>query len=675
MDKTNIEQLSVNTIRTLSIDAIQHANSGHPGLPLGAAPMAYGLWYHHLKHSPKHPTWADRDRFVLSAGHGSMLLYSLLHLFGYDLTLDEIKRFRQWGSKTPGHPEHGWTVGVEATTGPLGQGAANAVGMAMAERSLAAMFNRDNYSIVDHYTYALVSDGDLMEGISAEAASLAGHLKLGKLIYLFDSNDVSLDGDTSLTWTEDVAARYRSYDWHVETVSDGDTDIKGIVDAIAQAKLEDTKPSLIIVRTTIGYGSPNKQGTSQSHGSPLGHEEIALTKQALGWNYTEPFYVPPEVTKHLSDPLAMRDYEQWNKLFEGYVQEYPDLAKQWEECFEKKLPQGWDDDLPTWDMGETIATRSASGLVQNAIAKTVPALIGGDADLSCSTKTAIVDATSFDGQEGIAGRNIHFGVREHAMGAIANGMEYHGGLRPFVSTFFCFSDYMRPSVRIAALNGQPIIYIWTHDSIGVGEDGPTHQPIEHLMSLRIMPHISVVRPADANEACFAWRYAMNNTSGPTALVLTRQNLPVLSDDKDYAKGLYQGAYILWESTPNKTPDVILMASGSEVSLIMAAAKQLSQENIVTRVVSMPCWEVFEAQDEAYRHHVFPVKVRGRVAVESGVSLGWERWTGTDGKIIGIDQFGASAPGDTLFTHYGFTQERIVETAKAVYGQCSATCCD
>lgn len=663
MSNTDLSDLSINTIRTLSIDAIQKANSGHPGLPLGVAPMAYVLWQEHLQHNPSDPSWPDRDRFVLSPGHGSMLLYSLLHLSGYDLSVDDIASFRQWGSRCPGHPESFHTAGVEATTGPLGQGAANAVGMAMAERALAHMFNREGHQIVDHHTYAIISDGDVMEGVACEAASLAGHLGLGKLVCLYDANDVTLDGPADLSMSEDVCARYAAYGWQVIRIEDGDTDLKGISAAIASAKSETNKPTLISIRTTIGFGSPNKAGKCSSHGSPLGDDELALTKKALGWTEEAPFAVPPTVLAHMGEPGAAGKKRQgdWEARFAAYEKAHPELAANWKLAMAGELPEDWNAEIPTWKAGDKVATRAAAGKVQNAIARKLPWLLGGDADLGCSTKTLLDDGGDFNGRTG-AGRNIHFGVREHAMGAICNGMDYHGGIRPYAATFFVFSDYMRPSVRVAALNGQSVIYCWTHDSIGLGEDGPTHQPVEHLMSLRVMPNLSVVRPADANETAAAWRYAVTRKDGPTALVLSRQGLPVHSEPGD---NLSRGAYVL--SDCEGTPAVMLLATGSEVALAMEAQAILSKEGVATRVVSMPCWEAFAQQDAAYRESVLPRAVRARVSIEAGATLGWERWIGDEGEAIGVDRFGASAPANVLLEEYGLTAAHVVAAAKRVRG--------
>jgi transketolase len=663
----SLEQLSINTIRTLAIDAVQKANSGHPGLPLGAAPMAYALWQRHLRHNPRDPHWPDRDRFILSAGHGSMLLYCLLYLTGYDLTLDDLQAFRQWGSRTPGHPELHLTPGVEATTGPLGQGAGNAVGFAIAERALANRFNRPSHTIVDHRTYALVSDGDLMEGVSAEASSLAGHLRLGKLIYLYDSNGISLDGPTSLAFSrEDVGARYAAYGWQVLHVEDGDTDVAAIDAALTEAERDTTRPSIIIVRTTIGYGSPHKQGTADAHGSPLGADEVKLTKQALGFDPERSFYVPEEALAHFREAVTRgRDAEEaWQRRFDAYAAVHPDLAADFRRVLAGELPEGWDRDLPRFGPDDAQATRQASGKALNALAKRIPELIGGDADLSVSTSTAIKDGGSFDGQTG-AGRNIHYGVREHAMGAIANGIAYHHGLRTFVATFFAFSDYMRPPVRLAALNDLPVIFVWTHDSIALGEDGPTHQPVEHVMSLRAMPHLAVVRPADANETVDAWRWAMTQRTRPVALVLSRQKLPVLDRSRlGSDANLARGAYVLADAERG-APEAILIATGSEVSVAIAAREQLARDGIQARVVSMPCWEAFAEQDAAYRDTVLPPAVAARVSVEAGVTLGWERWIGDHGVAIGVDRFGASAPGEVVLAEFGLTPARVAQAARTL----------
>ncbi len=659
---TTVDELCVDTIRTLAIDTVQKANSGHPGLPLGAAPMAYVLWQRHLKHNPRDPHWPDRDRFVLSAGHGCALVYTLLHLTGYDLQMEDLKAFRQWGSRTPGHPEYRVTPGVEATTGPLGQGTANAVGMAMAERFLANRYNRPGHTIVDHRTFALVSDGDLMEGISSEAASLAGHLGLGKLVYLYDDNHVTLDGPTSWTFTEDVLQRYAAYGWRVLRVEKGDTDLAEIDAAIGSAVSQPGKPAIIAVRTTIGYGSPHKAGTSKAHGSPLGVEEVALTKKALGWEWTEPFTVPPESLRHFRTAVerGVQAEADWERRFADYAKTFPDLAQLWRQERKGDLPEGWDTELPRWEPGESLATRVASFKTINAIAPKVPWLLGGDADLSESTKTTIEGAPDFDGATG-AGNNVHYGIREHAMAAIANGMAYHGGVRPLVATFFCFSDYMRPAVRLSALNELPVLFVWTHDSVGMGEDGPTHQPVEHLMALRAMPHIAILRHGDANETVEAWKAAMEHREEPVGLVLSRQNLPVL--DRSGARGgVSRGAYVLAEAAGG-LPRLILIASGSELQLAVAARRDLEAEGIPTRVVSMPCWEFFDAQPREYRESVLPSAVKARLSIEAGATLGWKRYVGDHGGSIGLDRFGASAPGETVLRELGFTVEHVVRYAK------------
>ncbi len=663
----SVDELCVDTIRTLAIDAVQKAESGHPGLPLGAAPMAYVLWQNYLKHDPKDPKWPDRDRFVLSAGHGCMLLYCLLHLTGYDLSLEDLKNFRQWGSRTPGHPEYLDTPGVEATTGPLGQGTANAVGMAIAERMLASHFNRPEHEIVNHRTFALVSDGDLMEGISGEASSLAGHLGLGKLVYLYDSNQVTLDGPTSVTFTEDVGRRYEAFGWQVLHVANGNTDLDSIDNAIGAAIAEVSRPSLIIIKTTLGYGSPNKGGTSEAHGSPLGVEEVARTKKALGWVSEEPFFVPPESLDHFREAVTRGAAARadWQERFEKYGAKYPDLAAEWKRWMTGELPEGWDANLPVFAAGEKEATRTAAGKAMNAIAETVPWLIGGDADLGTSTNTTLTKFASFEAGTG-TGRNLHFGVREHAMGAIANGISYHGGLRPFVATFFCFSDYMRPAVRLAALNELPDIFVWTHDSIGLGEDGPTHQPVEHLASLRAMPKMTILRPGDANEAVEAWRVIMGRTRGPVGLVLCRQKLPVIDRTKFApASGLARGAYVLAEGSA-KPPRLILIATGSEVALALASREKLEAEGVSTRVVSMPSWEIFLEQDAAYREEVLPRSIGARLGIEAGTSFGWHRWVGDRGDTVTIDRYGASAPGEVVLRELGFSVENVVKKAKALF---------
>lgn len=664
--KKSLDELCVDTIRTLSIDAVQKAESGHPGLPLGAAPMAYVLWQRHLHHNPRDPKWPDRDRFVLSAGHGCMLLYCLLYLTGYDLTMEDLKSFRQWESKTPGHPEYLLTPGVEATTGPLGQGTANAIGMAITERALAARFNRPGHEIVNHRTYALVSDGDLMEGISAEASSLAGHLGLSKLTFLYDSNQVTLDGPASMAFTEDVAKRYEGYGWRVFHVENGNTDLDAIDTAIQAAKAEARRPSLIVIRTTLGYGSPNKAGTSAAHGSPLGKEEVIRTKKALGWEWEEPFSVPPEALDEFRRAVDRggRQEEDWKRRFAAYEKEYPDMAAEWRRAWTLELPRGWDADLPVFKAGEKEATRTAAGKAENAIAAKVPYLLGGDGDLSESTKTRLEHDRDFDAATGV-GRNFHFGVREHAMAGIGNGMAYHGGVRPFVATFFCFSDYMRPSVRLAALNELPVIFIWTHDSIGLGEDGPTHQPVEHLASLRAMPGFTLIRPGDANEAAEAWRVAMTYRDGPVGLVLSRQKLPVF-DRQRYAPadGLARGAYVLAEASAG-APRLILIATGSELGLAVEARDRLEGDGVPTRVVSMPCWQFFDRQPKEYREAVLPPSVPARLSIEAGVSLGWKNYVGDGGDSVSLERYGASAPGETVLAELGFSVDNVVARAKAL----------
>src|SRR5215470_3632684 len=591
MSKPDLPTLAINTLRTLSIDAVQKANSGHPGLPLGAAPMAYVLWQHHLKHDPRAPKWFDRDRFVLSAGHGSALLYSLLHLTGYDLALDELMQFRQWGSRTPGHPEWHDTPGVEATTGPLGQGTANAVGMAIAERYLAHLFNRPGHEIIDHHTFALVSDGDIMEGVVSEASSIAGHLGLGKLLFLYDANHVTLDGPLSDSMSEDVGARYAAYGWHVQRVDHGDTDLAALDAAIIAAKAETSRPSIILVRTTLGFGSPRKAGTSAAHGSPLGEAEVRATKQALGWDPDAQFLVPDEVRAHMAEGAkrGADAHQTWDAKLAAYRAAHPDAAALLDTAIRGELPTGWDQDLPAASPGDKpVATRSASGKVMVALAAKIPWLFGGDADLAGSTKTLVPGGNYVRTGEG---KNLRFGIREHAMGAIGNGLVYHGGIRPFVATFFTFSDYMRPPVRLAALSKLPAIFVWTHDSVGLGEDGPTHQPIEHLMSLRAMVDLCVFRPCDANETAAGWRYALGKTHGPTALILSRQDLPVLTQPG--APGAERGAYVLADGN-----DAIIIATGSEVAVALAARDELAKTNVSARVVSMPCWELFEAQPDS-----------------------------------------------------------------------------
>ena len=664
---SELDQKSINTIRMLAVDAIQKANSGHPGLPMGAAPMAYVLWTRFLKHNPRDPRWPDRDRFVLSAGHGSMLLYALLYLTGYDVSLDDLKQFRQWGSITPGHPEAGLTPGVETTTGPLGQGFATGVGMAMAERHLAARFNTDAHTVVDHYTYAIVSDGDLMEGVAAEAASLAGHLKLGRLIYLYDDNDISLDGPTSLTFTEDVGARFESYGWQVLRVADGN-DLDAIARAIEEAQADTERPSLIMVKTVIGYGSPHKAGTAKAHGSPLGEEEVRLTKENLGWPTEPPFYVPDDVLAHFRQAVerGARQQADWQARFDAWAAANPQDAAIWRQMFSGEPAPDWDAILPRFQVGESLATRAASGVVINAIAEHVPALIGGAADLDSSTKTTIKASGDFQAGQ-YANRNVRFGVREHAMGAIVNGMSAHGGLIPYSATFLVFSDYMRGAMRVAALSHFAPIFVFTHDSVALGEDGPTHQPVEHVMSLRLIPNMDVIRPADPNETAAAWRCAVEERGRPTVLVLTRQKVPTLPPDAGMAEGVARGAYVLADA-PNGQPDVLLLATGSEVHLALEARDRLAEQGVAARVVSMPCWERFERQPQAYRDAVLPPDVRARVAVEAGVTLGWQKWVGERGAIVGVDRFGASAPYKVIMEKFGLTAEHVAEEALAVLGR-------
>jgi transketolase len=664
---TSLDTLGINTIRFLAVDAVQKANSGHPGLPMGAAPMAYTLWTRYLRHNPRNPHWPNRDRFILSAGHGSMLLYALLHLTGYDLTLDDIKQFRQWGSRTPGHPESHMTPGVETTTGPLGQGLANGVGMALAEAYLAAVFNRPDFPIVDHYTYVLASDGDMMEGIGSEVASLAGHLKLGKLIVLYDDNKVMLSAPTSDAFSEDVCARFAAYGWQTQTVEDGN-DTVAIAAAIEAATADKTRPSLIAVRTIIGYGSPNKQGTSKAHGEPLGVEEVRLTKQALGWPVDAEFYIPGEALEHFRAAVdhGTRWEAEWQRLYASWAERYPDLAAEWKSAFSGTLPDGWDADLPVFPAGsKPVATREANGDVLNAIARHVPTMIGGDADLSTSTRTLISNSRTFSA-EARDGRNIQYGVREHAMGAMTNGMALHGGIiKPYTATFMTFSDYMRPAIRLAAIMGIAPIFIFTHDSIGVGEDGPTHQPVEHIAALRAIPNLTVLRPADANETVAAWRTAMT-LRGPSVLVFTRQKLPVLAPD-GVLEGVARGAYIKAEAEGG-VPEVILIASGSEVSLIMAAREELAGLGIRARAVSMPSWELFAAQDGAYRDHVLPPAIKARVAVEAGVAQGWHQWVGESGRILALDRFGASAPQEIIYRELGLTAGAVIAAARSLLGR-------
>ncbi len=662
-----LDQLAINTIRTLSIDGVQKASSGHPGAPMGMAPMAYALWTRFLRHAPTHPDWPNRDRFVLSAGHASMLLYSLLHLTGYDLPLDELQRFRQWGSRTPGHPEFGITPGVEATTGPLGQGVANAVGMAIAERRLAGEFNRPGHEVVDHWTYAICSDGDLQEGIASEAASLAGHLRLGKLVVLYDDNQIQLDGPTAMAFSEDVLERFRAYGWQALRVKDG-TDVGAIEAAIRLARSDD-RPSIIAVRTVIGYGSPNKAGSQKAHGAPLGPDEVRLTKEAYGWDPDRAFFVPDAVAALFSRAILFGEdlAGRWAADFERYRAAFPAEANAFERRLDADLAARWDADLPRWEAGADVATRNASADTINALAGSVPELFGGSADLSESNLTDVKGGADFTAD--VAGRNIRFGVREHAMGGIANGIACHGGLRPYAATFLTFSDYMRGSVRIAALSGLPVVYAWTHDSVGLGEDGPTHQPVEHYAALRAIPNLWFVRPADANETAAAWALALERTAGPTALALTRQKVPVLGATTELARqGVRRGGYVVRPASTEAAgalPDLVYVATGSEVHLAIAAAEALDAEGIATRVVSLPCWEAFEAQDAAYRETVLPAAARKRVAVEMGVPLGWERWAGDEGAIVALDHFGTSAPATTILEEFGFTIDAVAEVGRRV----------
>jgi transketolase len=680
-DSPTLHELCINTIRFLSIDAVQAANSGHPGLPMGAAPMAYVLWTRFLRHNPADPGWFNRDRFILSAGHGSMLLYSLLHLTGYDLPLQELTRFRQWESRTPGHPERGVTPGVETTTGPLGQGFANAVGMAMAEAHLAARYNRPGFPLVDHVTYCLAGDGDLMEGVTAEAVSLAGHLRLGRLICLYDDNRISLAASTNLSFSEDRPARFAACGWHVQTVADGN-DLSAIESALAAAREETERPSLIAVRTRIGFGSPHKENSFEAHGSPLGADEVRLTKENLGWPLEPQFFIPPEALARFREALGKGAAEEssWTALLDAYSTAHPGPAAEFRQLLTGELPAGWDGGLPVFPADpKGFATRVAGGRVLNAIAARLPRLMGGSADLNPSTHTALVGAGDFEspsytpadrqgavgGEWGYGGRNIHFGVREHAMAAVMNGMAAHGGLIPFGATFLTFSDYLRPALRLAALMKLHLVHVFTHDSIALGEDGPTHQPVEHLAALRIIPDLTVIRPADANETVVAWQVALEHEGGPVALVLSRQNLPVL-DRTRYASadGLRRGGYILAEAEGG-LPEVILIATGSEVSLALGAREQLNEKGIRIRVVSLPSWELFDAQERGYRDTVLPPTVTKRLAIEAGSPFGWERYTGCEGDILGVTRFGASAPAEILLREYGFTMENVCRRIRSL----------
>ena len=687
MEKTDsFEETCINTIRFLAADAVQKANSGHPGLPMGAAAMAYVLWMKHLKHNPAKPQWPDRDRFILSAGHGSMLLYALLHLTGYDLSITELKSFRQWGSRTPGHPESHVTPGVEVTTGPLGQGISNAVGMAMAEAHLAACYNRPDNCIVDHHTYVLASDGDLMEGVASEACSLAGHLGLAKLIVLYDNNRISLAGSTQLCFTEDVAARFGAYGWHIVHITEGNN--PSVIDlAIISAQQETEKPSLIVVDTIIGFGSPSKQGTFSAHGSPLGKDELKNAKKELGWPENEEFYIPDVVLKHFRSSIDTgRSWEdKWNRTFERYRETYPEEAGEFQRIFSGELPENWDEDL--WQSlpeESSQATRKSSEIVLQTLGARIPELVGGSADLNPSTfswlkglgdfQSPSVSEQEIQGAVGgccdYSGRNIHFGVREHAMGAIVTGMALHGGIIPYTATFLSFADYMRPAIRLACLSQIRVIYIFTHDSIGLGEDGPTHQPVEQIMSLRVIPNLTVIRPADAVETAYAWRIALTHTTGPTALILTRQGVPVL-DRQKYAPAelVERGGYILWESGKGM-PDIIIIATGSEVHIALDAAEMLAAGGTAVRVVAMPSWEIFDRQNDDYRQTILPKEVTARIAVEAGITLGWEHYIGLEGEAVGMKGFGASAPAEVLFDKFGITKDHVVQTALDVLHKCT-----
>jgi transketolase len=666
-----LDRLAVDTIRTLSIDGVQQANSGHPGAPMGMAPMTYALWTRHLRHAPTNPAWPNRDRFVLSAGHASMLLYSMLHLTGYAVSLEDVESFRQWGSITPGHPEYGLTPGVEATTGPLGQGLTNAVGMAIAERRLAAEFNRDGHELIDHRTYVICSDGDLQEGVASEASSLAGHLKLGKLIALYDDNRIQLDGPTAWAFTEDVLGRYAAYGWHAQQVEDG-TDLAAIDAAIRAAEADD-RPSIIAVRTVIGYGSPNKAGTQKAHGAPLGPDEVRLTKEAYGWDPDKTFYIPDEARDLFRRAVdeGKERVGDWESQLAAYAEAFPAEAAELKRRVAGRLPDGWDVGLPTWDDGTEVATRNASQDAIQVLAAALPELFGGSADLSESNLTDVKADGHDHFQPDHAGRNLRFGVREHAMGGIVNGIAYHGGFLPYAATFLTFSDYMRGAVRLAALSGVHVTYVWTHDSVGLGEDGPTHQPVEHYAALRAIPNLWFVRPGDGNEAAAAWALAVERpaiagaSGGPVALAFTRQKLPTLAGTRERAReGVRRGGYILREAGGGE-PQLILIGTGSELQLCFTAADALEADGIPTRVVSLPCWERFDAQDQAYRDRVLPPGVRKRVSVEAGVSFGWERWVGDEGAIIGIDHFGASAPAGTIFKEFGFTTDRVADVGRRV----------
>jgi transketolase len=675
----SLDQRCINTIRFLAVDGVQKANSGHPGMPMGAAAMAYVLWTKHLKHHPQDPQWVDRDRFILSAGHGSMLVYALLHLTGYDLTLSELQSFRQWGSRTAGHPEAHLLSGIEVTTGPLGQGISNAVGMALAEAHLAARYNRPDHRIVDHFTFVIASDGDLMEGVSSEACSLAGHLGLGKLIVLFDDNHISLAGSTALTFTEDVGKRFEAYGWHVQKVDEGN-DLAAIDAALNLAKKEASKPSIICVRTVIGYGSPNKQGTFGTHGSPLGQDELLAAKENLKWPSEPSFFIPEDVLEHFrkAQSNGKAKEAEWENRFSRYREVYQELAEEFSRRMSGKLPSGWDAELPTFEENtKAIATRKASETVLQALAPNLPELVGGSADLNPSTYTWLKGFGDFQlpersnqgvqglvgGEWGYGGRNVHFGVREHAMGALTTGMAMHGGFIPYTATFLVFSDYMRPPIRLTALSRARVIYIFTHDSIGLGEDGPTHQPVEQLMNLRMIPNLTVIRPADAKETVEAWRAALKNVDGPTAIIFTRQSVPALDRNEcEQAVGLQQGGYTLWQSGQD-VPDVILIGTGSETQLALEAGKKLATEGINVKVVSLPSWELFDKQPAEYRETVLPSSVKVRVAVEAGITLGWEHYVGLGSTVVGMESFGASAPASVLYEKFGITADHVAQAAR------------
>ncbi len=665
MPEKDINQVSINTIRFLAVDAVQKANSGHPGMPMGCAPIAYRLYTKYMKHNPANPDWKNRDRFILSAGHGSMLLYSILHLCGYKISMDDLKNFRQFGSLTPGHPEFGLAPGVETTTGPLGQGFSNAIGMAIAQEYLGSLFNKPDAKILDHFIYGICSDGDLMEGISHEAASLAGHLKLGKLIFFYDDNGITIDGKTNLAFSEDIKKRFEAYSWQVLNIDDVN-DLSKIDKAVEQAQKETNKPTLIITKTHIGFGSPNKQDKSSSHGSALGEEEVKLTKKNLGWDENKFFFIPDEVSEHFNKMKStFSNYEnEWNKLFESYKKKFPADAEQFVKVFNNDFGDEWKNALPAFTKyGENVPTRNASGNVINAIAKHLPTLIGGSADLEPSNNTYIKDSEKFSA-ENRSGKNFHFGIREHGMGGILNGMALYGGVIPYGGTFMVFSDYMRPSIRLASLSSVRPIYVFTHDSVGLGEDGPTHQPIEHLATLRAIPKVVVIRPADANETVEAWKFAIEHKASPVALALTRQKVPVLDRTRmSSAENLFKGAYVLVQS--EKTPQVILMASGSEVSLAVDAFDLLQSEVISARVVSFPSWDLFEAQSDDYKESVLPKSIKARVSIEAGVKQGWEKFLGDYGEAISIEKFGASAPYEIIFKEYGFTKEAVAQKAKSV----------